>query len=83
MRALELSFFAILAIGLILGLAASFVAPDLYVDTLSAEDGLFEWATAAFLFLACLVCLKRTRLAGKPLIFNGFLLLDFAFANRE
>ncbi len=69
MRLSEPIFYAILVLGLALGLITSFAAPDLYVGTLAAEDGPFEWATAAFLFLGAVICAMRVRLPRKTRLF--------------
>ncbi|MEP4194210.1 MAG: hypothetical protein ABJL99_01090 [Aliishimia sp.] len=65
----ERILYVILALGLTLGLGASIFAPDLFVTRLSAEDGLFEWATAIALLLGSVVCLTRVKLANKARIF--------------
>lgn len=69
MRAMELGMYGLLSLGLVVGLATSFVAPEIYVDLLAAEDGLFEWSTAFFLFLGAVVCAMRVRLPGKTRLF--------------
>jgi hypothetical protein len=69
MTGVERVFFGILIAGLATGLAASYLAPDSYVGFLAAEDGPFEWATAAFLFIGAVVCAGRALKGGKGRIF--------------
>jgi hypothetical protein len=65
----EAALYTILALGLGLGLIVSFVAPEVYVGSLAAEDGPFEWATAAALLLGAVVCARRVRLPDRARIF--------------
>lgn len=69
MSGLERIVYVVLAAGLAVGLGASILAPELYVATLAAEDGPFEWATAAFLFVGALACLARAVRGRDRLIF--------------
>lgn len=69
MRFLEPLFYVVLAIGLTVGLLASYLSPELYVEGLAAEDGVFEWGTAAFLLLGAIVCARRVVLPGKTRLF--------------
>lgn len=69
MHVSNLVLYAVLVLGLSVGLLTSFAAPDPYVNFLAAEDGVFEWATAAFLFMGALICAGRVRLPGKTRIF--------------
>ncbi len=66
---MERALYLFLACGLAVGLGASFLTPDFYETTLAAEDGPFEWLTALFLFLGCLMCLRRAFSGGRATAF--------------
>lgn len=87
MTLLEKTALTFLGLVLILGFLAAAAAPEYYLSVLSAEDGPLEWATAAFLFVGCLVCLRRAIRGGKGLrhtfIFGMGALILFFGAGEE
>lgn len=69
MNTIDRCLYGVLLGGLCLGLGASVLHPTLYTDSLAAEDGLFEWATALFLLIGAFMCARRVRLPNKARIF--------------
>lgn len=75
---------AILALGALATLYYWQIAPELFTTVFAREDGLVEYATAIFLFIACLALIGHARrTSGRVRWLLAFYALAFFFAAGE
>lgn len=72
---IEKALLALLAALLVLALGVGFWGGDYFHLSFAAEDGVVEYGTALFLFLACLVLFRRAKALGSQKTLFGALCL--------